>query len=292
MYRFFSSLGEQRQCLHRVSRQLSPTLAKLAGLHENCRPRPSLRLELALTRSLASSSRIKPPHSQHSHHLSTASIPITPAASTPTLTVLPIASVSSLVSSVLQPVFGRHSTPVRLLSLLSFVFLCHLLVFDLFTGHGPSMLPTFALSGEVFLVEAISRYTLLAATAAAEAAAAGTSESAPSLSMFARVLSGLFTIARGDVVLCGNPVRPQHSIAKRVIGLPGDLVRASLHEPDSLCCVPAGHVWLQGDCLEASRDSREYGAVPLELVRGKVVARVWPMSRATWIERTLQHRGC
>lgn len=157
------------------------------------------------------------------------------------------------------------------------------------------MLPTFAMSGEVFLVEAVSRYTLLASTTAAAAAVgsgsdtASVSTSAPSL--FVRTLSRLFTITRGDIVLCSNPLRAQHSIAKRVIGLPGDLVRATLDEPTSVCCVPVGHVWLQGDCLEASRDSREYGAVPLELVRGKVVARVWPMSRAKWIERTLQYRG-
>jgi len=183
---------------------------------------------------------------------------------------------------VLQPIFGRHSTPLRLLSLLSLVFFCHLFLFDLFTGHGPSMLPTFALSGEVFLVEAVSRYTLLASSAADGLTAAP---------LLVRVLGRLFTIGRGDVVLCSNPLRTQHSIAKRVIGLPGDVVRATLSEPQSVCCVPAGHVWLQGDCLEASRDSREYGAVPLELVRGKVVARVWPMSKATWIERTLQYRG-
>jgi hypothetical protein len=43
------------------------------------------------------------------------------------------------------------------------------------------------------------------------------------------------------------------------------------------CCavqVPRGHVWLQGDNLILSRDSREYGPVPLALVKGRVIAQV------------------
>lgn len=38
--------------------------------------------------------------------------------------------------------------------------------------------------------------------------------------------------------------------------------------------VPRGHVWLQGDNLLHSRDSREYGPIPLALVRGKVLCQV------------------
>lgn len=38
--------------------------------------------------------------------------------------------------------------------------------------------------------------------------------------------------------------------------------------------VPPGHVWLTGDNLILSRDSREYGPVPLALVKGRVVAQV------------------
>jgi inner membrane protease subunit 1 len=35
-------------------------------------------------------------------------------------------------------------------------------------------------------------------------------------------------------------------------------------------------VWLQGDNGPMSRDSREYGPVPLALVRGRVVCQVLP----------------
>lgn len=49
--------------------------------------------------------------------------------------------------------------------------------------------------------------------------------------------------------------------------------------------VPVGHVWLAGDNMANSTDSRHYGPVPLGLVRGKVIARVWP----DWQWHTISH---
>lgn len=43
--------------------------------------------------------------------------------------------------------------------------------------------------------------------------------------------------------------------------------------------VPEGHIWLQGDNLTASLDSRQYGPVPLALVRGRVILQVYPRLR-------------
>ena len=52
--------------------------------------------------------------------------------------------------------------------------------------------------------------------------------------------------------------------------------------------MPDGHCWLLGDNLPDSRDSRVYGPVPLALIKGKVIARLWPWSDIGWIENNLQ----
>lgn len=49
--------------------------------------------------------------------------------------------------------------------------------------------------------------------------------------------------------------------------------------------VPLGHVWLAGDNMGNSTDSRHYGPVPLGMVRGKVLARVFPNPR--WLTNNL-----
>ncbi|SPO22301.1 related to IMP1 - protease, mitochondrial [Ustilago trichophora] len=49
--------------------------------------------------------------------------------------------------------------------------------------------------------------------------------------------------------------------------------------------VPLGHVWLAGENMANSTDSRHYGPVPLGMVRGKVLARVWPNPR--WLSNNL-----
>jgi Signal peptidase, peptidase S26 len=46
--------------------------------------------------------------------------------------------------------------------------------------------------------------------------------------------------------------------------------------------IPLGHVWLQGDNLPFSKDSRVYGAVPEATLKGRVLARVYlPSIRLT-----------
>lgn len=43
--------------------------------------------------------------------------------------------------------------------------------------------------------------------------------------------------------------------------------------------VPAGHVYVLGDDSQDSNDSRFFGALPLARVRGRALARVWPLTR-------------
>ncbi len=51
--------------------------------------------------------------------------------------------------------------------------------------------------------------------------------------------------------------------------------------------VPAGHCWVVGDNLPDSRDSRYFGPLPLALIKGKVIAKTWPLGEFRWIENTL-----
>jgi inner membrane protease subunit 1 len=94
----------------------------------------------------------------------------------------------------------------------------------------------------------------------------------------------------GDVVSARHPADPREAISKRVLGLPGDFVlRDTPNSATSFMIqVPDGHCWLAGDNLPWSRDSRDYGPVPLALIRGRVAARVWPPRRAKWIGSTLE----
>ncbi|KAL7418839.1 hypothetical protein Q5752_006523 [Cryptotrichosporon argae] len=53
--------------------------------------------------------------------------------------------------------------------------------------------------------------------------------------------------------------------------------------------VPKGSVWLAGDNMSNSTDSRAYGPVPLALIRGRVVARIWPSIK--WLDTNIHTLG-
>lgn len=64
-------------------------------------------------------------------------------------------------------------------------------------------------------------------------------------------------IEAGDIVIAKHPVEQISEVVKRV---------ARINE--------RGHYFLIGDNLEDSEDSRHYGAVTREYIKGKVVARM------------------
>lgn len=90
------------------------------------------------------------------------------------------------------------------------------------------------------------------------------------------------TLKRGDLVTFISPLSASQLVCKRIIGLPGDTVLADpttltlTHQSGGMyenthVLVPLGHVWVQGDNAANSRDSRDYGPVPVALIRGRFV---------------------
>ena len=85
-------------------------------------------------------------------------------------------------------------------------------------------------------------------------------------------------LAIGDIVQFKHPNLPHSYGIKRVVGLPGDYVCRDpafgvvVGEEGEMLRVPEGHMWVVGDNLGLSRDSRWFGAVPLGLVVGRSVA--------------------
>lgn len=43
--------------------------------------------------------------------------------------------------------------------------------------------------------------------------------------------------------------------------------------------VPEGYVFVMGDNREGSKDSRAFGAIPIDKVEGKVIIRIWPLNQ-------------
>jgi inner membrane protease subunit 1 len=82
---------------------------------------------------------------------------------------------------------------------------------------------------------------------------------------------------RGNLITLESPISRGRLVCKRLIGMPGDIVcldpTGQYADPSEHIIVPKGHVWVCGDNLTASRDSRVYGPVPMALVKGKIVAR-------------------
>ncbi|KAI9222647.1 peptidase S24/S26A/S26B/S26C [Blastocladiella britannica] len=96
---------------------------------------------------------------------------------------------------------------------------------------------------------------------------------------------------RGDVVTLRSPINPETVVAKRILALEDDFV---ISDPRSRFVGRSGMVpgqsspraiWIEGDAGMHSRDSNEYGPVPLGLLTARVAAIVWPPERVAWVER-------
>jgi signal peptidase I len=113
-----------------------------------------------------------------------------------------------------------------------------------------------------------------------------------------RIAYSLARVQRGDVVVLRYPRNPQVDFVKRVVGLPGDrvamrdgrvFVNGEVFEPQECCIqdhedltdqiVPEGSYFVLGDNRPISCDSREFGLVAAELLKGRVRVRFWPLDR-------------
>lgn len=105
----------------------------------------------------------------------------------------------------------------------------------------------------------------------------------------------LGSIHTGDVVIFHNPNFLEEDYIKRLIGKPGDIVRAEggvisvngipLDEPyiaqppnySGEWEVPGGSVFVLGDNRNSSSDSHSWGFVPVEDLVGKALVIYWPI---------------
>ena len=93
-------------------------------------------------------------------------------------------------------------------------------------------------------------------------------------------------IRRGDVVVLRSPHNEYEQLAKRVVGLPGDVVkpRPNALEGDEPRPIPRGQIWVEGDNDAASNDSNSFGSVAAALVEARVRYKVWPISERGPVE--------
>lgn len=81
----------------------------------------------------------------------------------------------------------------------------------------------------------------------------------------------------GDCIVAMKPTDPYSRVCKRITGMPGDLILVDPSQDDeesleTFIKIPKGHVWVTGDNLSHSLDSRTYNSIPMGLIKGKIIA--------------------
>ena len=120
--------------------------------------------------------------------------------------------------------------------------------------------------------------------------------------IFVAKLGAKRQIKRGDVVVFWKPQDPEKSAIKRVVALEGDVVwrdvrriggekllqdqglktpaeKQGFASMGPVVKVPVGHIWVEGDNWRRSLDSNDYGAISKNIIIGKGVGILWPLSR-------------
>ena len=109
----------------------------------------------------------------------------------------------------------------------------------------------------------------------------------------------------GDIVVFRYPRAPDRDYVKRVIALPGETIEikmgrvyvdgALITEPYVVrmggasfpaMTVPENHVFVLGDNRANSDDSRSFGPVPYDLIKGRAFIVFWPLGRMKTLSAT------
>ena len=107
-------------------------------------------------------------------------------------------------------------------------------------------------------------------------------------SLKSRVLVELLTpvtkVKANDIILAHDPEECDAYIVKRVTALAGQFVEVDEESPGTYVqehaykgklTVPTGYCWVEGDNKSKSHDSREFGPLPLGLIKGRVLFTLW-----------------
>jgi len=111
---------------------------------------------------------------------------------------------------------------------------------------------------------------------------------------------------RGDIIVFEYPDDPSQELIKRIIGLPGETITVQdgkvsvngvpLEEPyiaaapfyNGTWVVNEGQLFVLGDNRNESKDSHEWGMLPMKNVIGKAVLIYWPPPKWEVIDRLQQ----
>ncbi|KAK9893680.1 LexA/Signal peptidase [Cystobasidium minutum MCA 4210] len=202
--------------------------------------------------------------------------------------------------------WSRRSV-IRFVQIGCFVHLVNEHVLEIRACAGPSMYPTLALKGDYLLSLRMSTLRTFFSRTPPHVSRGDlidfVSPTDPTYSVCKRVIG-----IEGDVVCLDPSKSPSAFIRQAQITAPDALAEepigrshvrldGSLEPEDDqfplrlvtdgevgpFIRVPRGYIWAVGDNLSNSTDSRAYGPVPLGLIRGKIIARLWPPSKAQWL---------